>query len=351
MLHSSYLIQQALNALRADGLLEVPKIVGLEPLDGGSTGASLFRFYYTLTDGSSPTFIIKKVGRLEYNLHRLLCREVPGTVPRFIGAWPTYQESTARSNGDLFLLMEDVTCDELPSVTRKATIGDDGLEIWTSVASAATFRGALRLLATVHTHFLNKTLELRRRGVQRTQIDPVTLSESARRTHAALDLYADLLELPIDVLAIREVLRLGALLTEQLTLLQTARTWTLVHGDFHLGNIAVGREGGVRLLDWGSATLQVLVWDLVLCGEPEVEYYLGVLEACRCHFKSETLFYSQLRAAVICRTYLFLEMALNILVNRGSTRVAAALPLCVERLIEAASSPAFRGGRGVRFVT
>jgi hypothetical protein len=144
---SSFLIQQVLEALRADGLVEIPRTARLQSVHTGSTGAPLFRIHCTLGDGSSPSFILKRVGQLEYNIYRLLSRELPDTVPKLIGAWPASQPGTTGYEGEMFLLMEDVTCG-LHSSTEAVMMGPDGFESRAFAANATAFREALRLLST-----------------------------------------------------------------------------------------------------------------------------------------------------------------------------------------------------------
>jgi aminoglycoside phosphotransferase (APT) family kinase protein len=166
---------------------------------------------------------------------------------------------------------------------------------------------------------------------------------------SALSLYLNLLGVAVDGASLSELGRMDGLLAEQAALLREEDSWTLLHGDLHLANIALCPDGSVRLLDWGEAAIGPPAWDLALCGAEDAALYLAAWEERAPSAGLSERFYAQLRAAAVCRMHRLLELAIVRLLGEDQSLSAAALPVCLERMVEAAGSPEFRGGRGLRF--
>jgi hypothetical protein len=341
---------RALSALRSPARRGSPDVIAaeLEPLDGGASGSTLYRLRCRLAHGADWSCILKEMTPLEYGVHALLCQHVGGAVPDLLASWPVPHDQTRTIEAGRFVLMEDVNSDRHPGSQVRIQLGTDTFNVRMPAAGATSFAGALRTLARVHDRFFNDTRDLERCGVGPVPLDPKALTESASEVCRTLALCIQDLELVIDRNALEEVTRIVAGIAAHVTPLQHVRSLTLAHGDFHLGNIAVGHDGSVKILDWGAAALHVPAWDLVTYGEAEVEHYVVALESFRSHFAGDTRFFRELKACVMCRMFFFLRAALALFLPQRAAAAANALSICVGRLIEAASSSSFRGGRGVR---
>jgi hypothetical protein len=323
-------------ALRAD-LPDAPP-VRLDsdwPGDSGNR-AALFRLRGLRPDGTVRSFILKRAARREVHVQQLIARTLPGAVPDVLAAWPA-------GPGSYFMLMDDIAGAVRP-VAGPNTAGRP------AAARSGPFHAALCRLAAIHDHFLDSTGELQRCGLTEGALDVPELCRQAQSMAGAVSLCGRLFDLPLDPRSLGDIPRIAACLPEAVAPLQAPGRRTLVHGDFHLENIVVDRADRARIIDWGSASIGVPAWDLVACGEAEIAWYLDARAALQLRPDPDGLFFDQLRASVICRMVQLLSAAMRSLLEHGPGIGAAIIPVCVERLVEAWSEPAFRGGRGIRLV-
>jgi hypothetical protein len=290
-------------------------------------------------------FLVKTTNEIEYAVHRLVSQAFREAVPELIAGGRTGHDAGA----EWLLVLEDLPVGPLARVTARAGPGKTGAPPCGMVRELAPFREALRLLARVHAHFQERRCQLEGCGLRPITPDALSLQRSVPASCALLRFCKTFFDLCLDGQAIAELERIGSFLPAVLRSLGEPEAWTLVHGDLHFGNLLLDACGGVRIADWGSAAIQAPAWDLILCGEPEVNHYLAAATGHACHLGTEKEFLERLRAAVICRMYGFIQTGLASLLQAGSTWVLDALPVCVRRLLEAAGSTAFRGGQGICF--
>lgn len=263
----------------------------------------------------SLNLVVKRVSQTEFTTHALLSQEVPHLVPRLHAA------VEIKAN-DWLLFMEDLS---VPG--PEAAMDLTGM------------RSALRSLAEVHSRFANSRNRLRAAGLSTIGVNA---PEVGRRLRQALDVLiaiGPLFDLTAERTRIAGEVALS-LRSETIRLIKEPRH-TLVHGDFHFGNVLRLSRTEVRISDWGCAAMQVPAWDLIMCSEDEVSYYLD-------HSKRGDGFFQDLRAAVLYRMAEFIIAGTRLLFA-SPVRIADTLPLCIDRLIEAATAMEFRGGRGVHF--
>src|SRR5262249_31123367 len=134
----------------------------------------------------------------------------------------------------------------------------------------AVIQEALRLLALTHDRFIGRVAEL--------PDELPALAPDYRVSCVALALSMGLLELCHDTCAMKEFGRMDDVLSEQAAILKDPNAHTLLHGDFHLANIAYS-DRGVRILDWGEAVIGPAAWDLALCPEEDIDFYLSARRA------------------------------------------------------------------------
>jgi phosphotransferase family enzyme len=319
----------------------------LEPIPELCDCMRLFRLRFNQPNGSPRSFVVKTVKAHEYAIHRLLSTQVSGATPRVFGGGRVGADLTT----EWLLVMEDFALGPLVWIAPDEPLPSSKPAPAASALLLSSFQEALRLLAIIHARFLDRRSELETCGVRPVHIDPVALSESVPATCSLLTLCKTLLGLPLEAPMITEIKRIGVHLALMLKPLQMDACWTLVHGDFHFGNLLRDSSGNIRIADWGSAAIQSPAWDLVLCSETEVAYYVEVMGRCAHICRNEPEFFSQLRAAVIYRMYVFIQSAIVSVLNGRSPWMAPALPICMQRFIEVASSGCFRGGNAVRFLT
>jgi hypothetical protein len=150
--------------------------------------------------------------------------------------------------------------------------------------------------------------------------------------------------IPLEESRIEEIGRIGAHFDEHAGRCASPESLTLIHGDFHPGNILCNPAGAIRIIDWAAAGTGPPEWDLVMCGAPEVARYLDARGGCG--FSAE-----RLRSAVIVRMFEFLRAAVGLVFGDGDAPAAPLLmsiPLYAGRLLEAANSERFRGGDPLR---
>lgn len=322
----------------------------LEPVRGGATESVLGRVRGTLADGARWCCIVKRMTAIEYAVHRLVCTMVPGAAPRLLASSAI---SADGSSADRIVLLEDVTSESRPRREVPAPFADPAIPENLPAADAATFRQALAVLARVHSRFITDTPRLEACGLRSV------LALGDHRWVAVDDVcqtftfLADTTDVAIDHRVVDELRRIASSLPYWVAMLQRANTRTLAHGDFHLANIAVDAAGTVRLMDWGASVIASPAWDLVTYGASEVEAYLAALGSSAAAFDRaayDESFCRELRASVVVRMFALLRPALALWLDRGGAAAAAAVTVCADRLIEAASDVAFRGGRGVRLL-
>ncbi|HKP47864.1 MAG TPA: aminoglycoside phosphotransferase family protein [Pyrinomonadaceae bacterium] len=260
--------------------------------------------------------IVKQVTHTEWTAHSLVSSAFSHVVPSLIGC------GQAKANA-YYLVMEDCGGPE-----------DEKL------MDLPAMHTALRLLASVHQRFANNKRRLSEAGLSTAGLDASTV---AFRLSRALDVLVGLVPV-FDVGVDEQQLKAAGvaaanLVCETAPLLDDSRH-TLVHGDFHFGNIFLSSGGEVRLGDWGNAGIQSPAWDLIMCSENEVAYYLDRVAA-------PDGFFTLLRAAVLYRLAEFITTGVALLLSPANS-AGAALPLCIERFVEAAAGADFRGGRGVQ---
>jgi hypothetical protein len=289
---------------------------------------------YTARGEIVKTWIIKDGTRRELEVLQLLNREIPDVAPRVLDWWQTTKDES------ISLLMEDAA--ELPCASVTVTNGlPDFVFPEAGAPDHSFFREALRLMAMIHGRFLGRTATFDGKL-------PALAPGSIRIRCATLALSLRLLEPPPDSRALEIFGSMDPMLVEQAAILDDPIAHTLLHGDLHLANIARA-QGAVRILDWGEAMIGPAAWDLALCGESDVEFYLSERASFNSGLEPTAAFYVRLRAAVICRMHRLLETAFANVVG-GETRWSAlAIQVCLDRLLTAAASPAFRGGEGIRF--
>jgi hypothetical protein len=317
-------------------------LIDLSPLAGGFSGAALFRVCVRWPGGETRSFVLKRTGTLECKVHRLLDRELPGTAVELLGS------CRARESGAFedtwFLLMRDIAGygEVVPEPIRHWGVAPGGRGTW---------RQGLARLARMHGRFAERAADLRTLGLAFRPPAWCDDNTSALAVCAALRVCAGILALPMESSAIDEVEDAARRLPEHLLPLREPDNLTLVHGDFHQGNVAAMPDGSIRIVDWGEATLHVPAWDLVAHSEEEIRDYLEVRAAEGIAVRDDSRFFRQLRAATIGRMLGFLQACIRVLLGDGPSGaeegLARCLPMCTARLIEAASDRAFRGGRGL----
>ena len=130
---------------------------------------------------------------------------------------------------------------------------------------------------------------------------------------------------------IEEIERIGAHGPGFLSEALSAGHSTLVHGDFHPGNIVRGASG-IQIIDWGSAVAAPAEWDLVMCGEEQIQRYLEIRKPDR--------FLLRLRASIVVRMFEFIRAAVGLVL--GESEISDEVLLMsiadyAQRLIEAAN--------------
>ncbi len=311
--------------------------IALEPLSGSRGATHRIRF----CSSGGRSFVLKRVGEVEAAVHQLIGESLEAATMAITGRWRVETDGP----GQLFLLLEDATGSE--DRTEVCQPRDTSARPEGAVICKDHFQEALRILVRVHAHFRGRGSELAALGVPPAR--PAWASGQVRDHCTTMALCADMLGIGQRR---AENAALGPLLEEQAQFLASEAadgTSTLLHGDFHMGNIAVAGNRSVRIIDWGEARTGVPAWDLVACGAAEVDWYWQALLSCGFGFGSKRQFHRQVRAVVICRMWEFLETGMGGVLLQGKPELAAALPVCIERLLDAAGSPAYRGGRGMVF--
>jgi len=331
----------ALRELLAGLVPEEVVNVELSPLAGGFSGAMLSRVRVTLAGGGTRAFVLKRARALEREVHRLLDRELPGTAAALLGSCRA-PGSEAVEDGWL-LLMPDLAADGGDAAARP-------LRRWgVALGGREALGQGLGKLAGVHGRFTGRAADLRAIGLAFAPPSWLTESASAPAVAGALRVCAGLLDLPIERQTLDAVDAVSRALPERLAALDAPDDLTLVHGDFHQGNVVSLRDGSVRVLDWGAAALQVPAWDLVTQCEAEIRSYLAIRAAGGCPVREEGRFHRELRAATICRMLAFIQAGLRTILGGDGPAgveegVLRCLPMCAARLVTAASDSAFRGG-------
>jgi hypothetical protein len=315
------------------GLLRAAGISGFEvsPLGGGAGGGSLFRVRAASGGADARSLVWKRTSAHERAVHALLDRELPGVAAPLVASGA---EPGDGASAGAWILMLDV------GGGASDPAGAGGLR-WSAATAAADRdlrRRGLGKLARVHGRFLGQTGILRDFGLSFEAPAWCEDGSEAAAIAGALRLCSDLLGLWIPPRTLDEIDAICRRLPEHLAPLRAPRRLTLVHGDFHQGNVAAGPDGDVRILDWGEAVIQSPAWDLVMFEEPEIRSYLGALPPDAA--LDTGAFRAELRAAVICRMLQFLRAALRALfggAGQGDGEgLSRSLGICASRLVEAA---------------
>lgn len=211
----------------------------------------------------------------------------------------------------------------------------------------AVYGQAAAKLAVVHRHFERAHLAEPKRLAE-------GLSDAVPSIPSLLRVLAAIGGVPLDEALIDEIEKVGAHFDEHLNRCSSAESLTLIHGDFHPGNILC-KGKTVRIIDWARAAIGPAEWDLVMCGEPQVSQYLAV--------RSLTGSPERLRSAVVVRMFEFIRAAVALVFGQGDSAqddpaeaeaaadaMLLSIPLYAARLVEAANSVRFYGGDPVRAV-
>jgi hypothetical protein len=305
--------------------------ISTEPCLGAA--GSVHRLIYAAPGKIVKTWIVKDSTPRELAVLRVLNAEIPDVAPRVLDSWPTGDDRIS-------LLMEDAS--ELPCVPAARSNGlPDFVFPESGPPDHSFFQEALRLLAITHGRFLGSTAALDGKL-------PVLAPGSMRMGCAALALCLGLLDASPDSRKLEALRGMDPLLLEQAAILNDPIAHTLLHGDFHLANIARAQRV-VRILDWGEAMIGPAAWDLALCGESDINFYLSVRASFNSGLEPVATFPVRLRAAVICRMHRLLEVAMSKVLAGEGRWSGPAIGVCLDRLLTAASSPEFRGGAGIQF--
>jgi hypothetical protein len=203
----------------------------------------------------------------------------------------------------------------------------------------AVYGEAAAKLARIHGHFAGALSSL-------PKPRPLAggLRQAVPEIPGLLRLMVAVAGIPLEESRIEEIGRIAAHFDEHAGRCASAESLTLIHGDFHPGNILCNCAGAVRIIDWAAAGTGPPEWDLVMCGAPQVARYLDVRGGRG--FSAE-----RLRSAVIVRMFEFLRAAEGLVFGDGDAPIEPMLmsiPLYAGRLVEAANSEQFRGGDPVR---
>lgn len=205
-----------------------------------------------------------------------------------------------------------------------------------SVAEQLAIYGhAAARLARVHGHFAGALASL-----PKPRQLAYGLSQAVPEIPGLLRVMVAVAGIPLEESRIEEIGRIGAHFDEHAARCVSAESLTLIHGDFHPGNILCDRAGAVRIIDWAAAGTGPPEWDLVMCGAPEVARYLDARGG-------SGVSAERLRSAVIVRMFEFLRAAVGVVFGDSEAPAGPLLmsiPLYAGRLVEAANSERFGGG-------
>ena len=271
---------------------------------------------------SGSTLIWKAATRWEAGIHARIAAELNGVAPAL------HTAPVPLPQGAVGLLMED--------------LGGPSLGVEEQLAA---YGRAAAKLASVHRHFDGSRLAEPKQFA-------AGLSDAVPEVPSLLRMLATVAGLPLDAALIDEIEGAGAHFDQYWRCCFSAEPRTLIHGDFHPGNI-LGSGNAVRIIDWAAAAIGPAEWDLVMCGEPQVSEYLSVRDL--------RGFPETLRSAVVVRMFDFIRTAVALVFGEGDAAqddaaegetaadaLLLSIPLYAARLVEAANAARFHGGDPVR---
>jgi serine/threonine protein kinase len=322
--------------------LGVSRPVALEVESLSSHTKSVFRLRAQGVHAGPLSVIVKITTSGECRIHRLLSESFPEIVPAVRET--VYDDRLASSTSDGHALVLD---DVLPGGSLENIRRSNGNAGHACKArlSHSRFLGALSSLAKIHARFVGAAASLQSHGLRSKNVTPdlgdVALGDVFQSVNAIQNIF-DLSPMKREI---AELTKIKCELTHVSKILERPAAMTVIHGDFHPGNLLLDEFDRVWITDWGAAGLQLPAWDLVMCGEREIAHYLesfGDIE----RYGGIEHFFAQFRAAVLCRMYFFVR-----LIVRSACEFPdflEVLPLCVGRLISA-TEPGFRGGQPLRW--
>jgi len=293
--------------------------------------AGVFRIVLAKARPHPSSLIVKCASPWEAEIQSRIARELAETVPAVYGRPIPLKEQTTDA---VALLMEDLGGRGMSCATHADAPGSF------PVRQLAAYDRAVAMLAAVHAHFAGELSALP---------PPKNLAagfaEAAAGLPDVLRLMVSIVGVPLADAAIKDVDRAGPRITECMSLFAETQALSLVHGDFHPGNVMVNAAGDVRIIDWSTATTGPAEWDLVICGERQIAYYLDARAAAG--RPADSTFFQRLRAAVVVRMVEFIGAAVRLVLADSSPLTETfrlAIPVYTGRLLEAAGASAFRGG-------
>ena len=292
----------------------------------------IFRIFAGRNEGLPSSFILKLAQRSEVEIQARIASELDKIVPAVYGHPVLFGDSVKDTVG---MLMEDLDNERMYCAGRV----DAGPPF--PAQQLAVYGEAAARLAAVHEHFkqeLSSLPEPRELGVG--------VSEAVPEIAGLLSLLVSVVGLPLDQAVIEEIRNIGTHFDDYLTHCSSSESLTLIHGDFHLGNIMCNSIGEVRIIDWGAAATGPREWDLVMCGERQVSRYLEARTSIPGR-GPDRAFYQRLKSAVVVRMYEFIRAAIGLVFAEPALpfeSLLMSIPLYAVRLTEAANSTEFCGG-------
>ena len=300
-----------------------------DPLWAGITPSSIESFsghrgvFRIRVPGSS--LIWKTATPWEAEIQTRIAAELDRVVPAVYGR----PVPLPRTGGGLVgILMEDLAGEATPGIAEQL----------------ALYGRAAARLARVHSHFDGALSRL-----PKPKSLAHGLSEAIPDIPGLLRLMVAVAGIPLEERLIEEIRQIGDHVEEHLARCSAAESLTLIHGDFHTGNILCDAGGAVRIIDWAAAATGPPEWDLVMCGEPQVAEYLEA----RGWSGSDT-FAARLRSVVVVRMFEFIRAAVGVVFGEGEAPfepLLMSIPFYAARLVEAANTERFCGGDPGRSVT
>jgi len=324
--------EAVLAALVADRRFGHPLSLTDTPIERIHDHQGIYRIFVRGSEALPSSFILKMVQRWEVEIQARIASELDKIVPAVYGHPVLFGGSAKDAVG---MLMEDLDNERMHCAGR----GDQGSPLLTQ--QLAVYGEATARLASVHDHFkhaLPSLPEPRQLGVG--------LREAVPEITGLLSLLVSVAGLPVEQAVIEEIGNIGTHFDDYLMHCSSSESLTLIHGDFHLGNVMSNSTGDVRIIDWGAAATGPCEWDLVMCGEPQVLRYLEARTSIT-REDSDRAFCQRLRSAVVVRMYEFIRAAIGLVFADPTLpfeSLLMSIPLYAVRLTEAANSKGFCGG-------
>jgi hypothetical protein len=228
----------------------------------------------------------------EAAIHQLIQGDVPGVSPFVFGTVPTRSDKVLVS-------MEDLE----PSSYAAASVGPKEL------------RAGLQKLINVHERFFGGANVLPKIG---TKILSNELPIDAKIIADLLDSCSSLFGLQLRS-GVTGVIRRAAKHSSEWLFHPKIEQQTLVHGDFHQGNLLRNESGSVYIVDWGSAGWHLPQWDLFLLSDADLLFYLGEVSERAAFEPVLDSFWRDLRRVKIGRLFKLLAVCLvSIFTNSGT---------------------------------